>query len=71
MTFKQAKVSFKKRILIVIGWVNLLPIIIVGWCSALGLTVVEMQWVGALVTGVIGSLMLLILYTPVQEDNRG
>ena len=71
MTFKQAKVSFKKRILIVIGWVNLLPTIIIGWCSALGLTVVEMQWVGALVTGVIGLLMLLILYTPVQEDNRG
>ena len=61
------KTNLKMLGLKAIGWVNLLPVIYLGWCAAVGLVVSEMQWVGALVTGVIGLLMLLILYSPTEE----
>lgn len=65
------QISLKRKILIAIGWVNLFPVIILGWLAVVGLPIVEMQWVGAIVTGIVGLLMLLILYTPVEEHNHG
>ena len=51
----------------VIGWVNLLPIIYLGWCAVVGLPVTDLQWGGSIVTGSIGLLLLLVLYTPIEE----
>lgn len=65
------QVSFSKHILIILGWTNICPVIVLGWLAIGGKPIAEPQIVGALVVSMVGFVMLFILYTPVQEDYRG
>ena len=65
------RVSFSKHILIIVGWTNICPVIVLGWLAIGGKLIAEAQIVGALVVSMVGFAMLFILYTPVEEDRHG
>ena len=61
------KASPMIQVLRVIGWINILPVIYLGWCAVIGMPVTDLQWGGAAFIGGMGLLTLLILYTPGEE----